>query len=526
MLRACRRALCLVLLWSLTATAAEVELTVFHTNDLHQSLTNLPRLAGQVAAWRAAHPATLFLDAGDWFDRGSPLPTVTRGETMIGALARMGYDAVTIGNHDWAYGGARLYDFLETSGLRAVCANLGTTRERLPKGLSDVWLTELGGVKVGVVGLTLDTGGTNPKTRPNLYLAKTGKQAAQDSVAKLQAAGAELIIALTHLGLQPMTFEPQDKLTDTLLAEGVPGIDVIVGGHTHTMLPPAQTDELWQRTGVVVVQSGAMGQYLGRLDLVWDTAAQKVVRSHAGHLRPAADWPVKPEVADYLGAQYAQEMPHAAQVVADVPEALELYNLGAWYADFLREHAGGDISLVMRKCLYDEPSRFGPARALTFEQLGGWLPRARVTRWQIPRQRLAEFLNSDRMRDRFNPLHDRGRPFTGDAIYYSGLTVSFDPATGQIEFELPAADPVTVVTPWPFSEWWEVKTKGFPTDEEIGARAVLGGLQVKPVEVLPESTWDLLAAAATQQPLVFTRRWAQPDPRWEVWQQRWQAAQP
>ncbi len=65
MLNALRHSLLLLLLATLAAPAAEVELTIFHTNDLHQSLANLPRFAGQVDAWRADHPQTLFLDAGD-----------------------------------------------------------------------------------------------------------------------------------------------------------------------------------------------------------------------------------------------------------------------------------------------------------------------------------------------------------------------------------------------------------------------------------------------------------------------------
>ena len=522
--KALRHCLLVVLLSTLATPAAEVELTIFHTNDIHQSLVNLPRMAGYVADWRATHPGTLFLDAGDWFDRGSPLPTVDRGDTLVGALARMGYDAVTIGNHDWSYSGARLYDFAETSGLRFVCANVGTTRERLPKGLSATWLTELNGVKVGLFGLTLDTGGTNPKTRPNLYITKPGQEAAVESVAALRAAGAELIIALTHIGLQPMTFEPPGKLSDTILAESVPGIDVIVGGHTHTLLPADQTDALRQKTGVVVVQSGAMGQYLGQLDLVWDTDARKVIRYQANNLRPAAEWPAKPEVADWLAAQYRQLMPNATQVVAAVTEPIERYNLGAWYADFLRAQTGADVALVMRKCIYDEPNRYGPATALTFEQLGGWIHSARVTTWQIPREKLRDYLLSTPVRDRLNPYHDKGRPFTGDAIYYSGFEVSYDTTAGEVACRLPDQELLTVVTPWPFSEWYEVRTKGWPTAEEIAARPVLGGLPVTDLRVLPETSWELLAKAAAEQPLAFSRRWPEPDPFWAIWQSRWEEA--
>jgi len=508
------------LLAALPCTAAEVNLTIFHTNDLHQSLGNLPRLAGEVAAWRAGHPATLFLDAGDWFDRGSPLPTVDRGETLIGAMARMGYDAVTVGNHDWAYGKERLYEFAETSGLRFVCADLGTNAERLPRGMSATWLTEVGGVKVGLFGLTLDGPVASPKNRDILFRSKTGLDAARDAVAELRGQGAELVIALTHMGLEPMTHESPDKLTDVVIAKSVPGIDVIVGGHTHTNLKPELTDSLLAETGVVIVQSGALAQYLGRLDLTWDTTAHKLVRHRAENLRPAADWPAQPEVADWLAERYRLLMPDADRVVGAVSERIERYNLGAWYADFLRARTGADVALVYRKCLYDEPAHYGPTASLTMEQLGAWIHDARVMTWKIPRQALLAYLLSDPIRDRLNPLHDKGRPFTGDGIYYSGLTATWDPATGQVASELPAKDTLTVVTPWPFTEWYEVRTKGWPTDDVIAQRPVLGGLPADDVRVLPDGVWAMLAKAAAEQPLSFSRRWTEPDPLWQAWYDR------
>ncbi len=517
--RPTRTALLAVLLCALAASAAEVPLTVFHTNDLHQSVANLPRLAGKVAQWRAEHPATLFLDGGDWLDRGSPVATATRGETMVGTLARMGYDALTFGNHEWIYGGARLYEFAETSGLRFLCANVATPRERLPRGLTATWLTELAGVKVGLFGLTLDTYGLNPKHPSDLYVSKTIVPAAREAVAELRAKGAELVIAVTHIGLQPMSFEAPDKVTDSTLAADVPGLDVIVGGHTHSVPPAAVTAALWQKTGVVVVQAGAMGQCLGQLDLTWDTTARKVVRYRAQHLTPAADWPVKAEVAQWLAEQYTQHMPNAKQVVGRLDQPLELYNLGAWYAEFLRVRAQADVAIIARKCLYDEPERFGPQAALTFEDLAAWLPRARVTRWRVPRAKLAEYLAGERVRDRLNPLHDQGRPFTGDCWYYAGFDVVFSPETGRVTCRLPEQDELTVASLWPFTEWYEARTKGSPATDEIARRPVLGGWRVDGVEVLPQTTWELLATAPL--PLTFTRRWTAPDPLWPVWRQRW-----
>ncbi len=82
--------------------AGEVEITILHTNDLHQHIEPLPRIAGYVAQYKREHANTVFIDAGDWFDRGSSLVLLTRGEAIYGAMARMGYDMWIVGNHDWA----------------------------------------------------------------------------------------------------------------------------------------------------------------------------------------------------------------------------------------------------------------------------------------------------------------------------------------------------------------------------------------------------------------------------------------
>ncbi len=88
-----------------TSRADEIEITILHTNDLHQNLRPLARIAGYVAGYKRTHPHTVFIDAGDWFDRGSSLVTMTRGEAIYGAMATMPYDFWIVGNHDWAYGG-------------------------------------------------------------------------------------------------------------------------------------------------------------------------------------------------------------------------------------------------------------------------------------------------------------------------------------------------------------------------------------------------------------------------------------
>jgi len=93
-----------ILLATWPLLAGQAAITILHTNDLHQHLAPLPRIAGYVADYKTQHPNTVFVDGGDWFDRGSSLAAMTGGEAIYGAMAHMGYDMWILGNHDWAYG--------------------------------------------------------------------------------------------------------------------------------------------------------------------------------------------------------------------------------------------------------------------------------------------------------------------------------------------------------------------------------------------------------------------------------------
>ncbi|MBT7166014.1 MAG: hypothetical protein HN904_24750, partial [Victivallales bacterium] len=139
------RRLCLFLaILGVTAIAAPT-ITILHTNDLHQALDRLPGIAGYVAQYKAKNPDTVFVDAGDWFDRGSSLPTVTRGEAIYGAMATMGYDMWILGNHDWAYSGARLRQLMEKYPVPVLGSNLGIGDHPLPKNVVPILVKELAG---------------------------------------------------------------------------------------------------------------------------------------------------------------------------------------------------------------------------------------------------------------------------------------------------------------------------------------------------------------------------------------------
>lgn len=505
----------LLLLTALQALAADVAITILHTNDLHQHLEPLPRIAGYVAAYRREHPNTVFVDAGDFFDRGSSLVPMTLGEAMYAAMARMGYDMWILGNHDWVYGGPRVLELMRQYPVPVLGTNLATTRPPLPASFRRILVKELGGIRVGFLGITLDTYGKNPKSRPHLYVLDCREQTAS-AVAELKQAKVDLIVAVTHLGFAKMKHETRSTHpSDVELAKANPDIDVVVGGHSHTLLPEKKTRVAYEETGAIIVQAGASGRWVGRLTMHVDQAERRIKRFEIEHVRVDAKLPEHPAVASLLEQQYQQYMPNAKEVAGEFRETMEFHNLAYWYADFIRQQAEADLALLPRKSLYDEPTRFGKA-AITIERLSGYLYDRYLVKSTVVGADLLKFCDTDHMRDRFNPFHHRGRPFSGDAMFYSGMEVTFEAGDGSVRFGIDPEKEYTLVTPWPFSRRQINRYRHrLPARDAVDVAQPVPGLTVRNPVVLPHTTRQLLTAQP--RPLDFYRKYRQPRPDWEAW---------
>lgn len=286
------------------ARAAGFDLTLLHTNDVHarvdevtdaggfctpedaaagDCLGGYPRLVTAIRERRAAEHNVLVLDAGDVF-QGSLFYTRFKSEALKPYLNRVGYDAMTLGNHEFDDGVPELARFLDGLAVPVVTANLDVAREpRLRGKWSARRVVEVGGWRVGVVGLT--TKETPAASSPGPTVA-FGEHAAalRREVAALRAEGIDTIIALTHVGLAE----------DRRLAATVDGVDVFVGGHSHSLLTNG-ADE--RRVGpypvvvttpsgapALVVQAYTAGLFLGELRVTFDEGGVPVRWS--GDARP------------------------------------------------------------------------------------------------------------------------------------------------------------------------------------------------------------------------------------------------
>ncbi|WP_150524273.1 bifunctional metallophosphatase/5'-nucleotidase [Roseibium sediminis] len=278
-----------------TAAFADFSLTVLHINDLHSRIESInkydstcdaesetegkcfggvARIQSKIDERRAALEGegknVLLLDAGDQF-QGSLFYTTYKGDAAAEFMNGMGFDVMAVGNHEFDDGPAGLANFLGKVNFPVISGNIDVSGEPLLKGkVPGVIILEKGGQKVGIVSaLAEDTGETSSPGAGVRFIQ--GEDYLKGAVEGLEAAGVNKIIAVTHMGL------PRDME----IAAAVPGIDLIVGGHSHTLL--SNIDEKAkgpypvlvknpEGKDVPIVQAYAYGKYLGEVEVTFDDA--------------------------------------------------------------------------------------------------------------------------------------------------------------------------------------------------------------------------------------------------------------
>lgn len=242
------------------ADAKTTTITIIHTNDTHARLEGtdaelgFAKIATLIKEAKAENPNTLVLDAGDTF-HGMPIVNISKGENAIKVLEAAGYDFMTIGNHDFNYGQERLMELKDMSKVKMLSANI--VNEKGEYLFTPYVIKEVGGVKVAIFGLTTPETAykTSPANVKGITFADT-VEASKKMVKELEGK-ADVIVALTHVGL-----DESSVITTKAIAEKVDGIDVIIDGHSHTKLD----------TGLVVkdtliAQTGNYDQNLGYVNI-------------------------------------------------------------------------------------------------------------------------------------------------------------------------------------------------------------------------------------------------------------------
>ncbi|MEO0909872.1 MAG: metallophosphoesterase, partial [Pseudomonadota bacterium] len=262
----------------------EYKLTILHTNDIHSRIESINKFNstcnaedeaagecfGGMARIKAAidnmraeltNQNVVVLDAGDPF-QGSLFYTTYKGKAEAEFMKAIGYDAMAVGNHEFDDGPSALADFIDAVPFPVISGNLDLSGEPLLKDkVQNHVVLEVGDQKIGIISaLATDTVETSSPGPGVLFQDEIESLAAD--VETLKSKGVNIVIALTHVGLPK----------DLEIAKAVPGIDVVIGGHSHTkMLNDGESQPYPTMVdGRPVAQAYAYSKYIGNLTVTFD----------------------------------------------------------------------------------------------------------------------------------------------------------------------------------------------------------------------------------------------------------------
>jgi 5'-nucleotidase / UDP-sugar diphosphatase len=409
-------------------------ITILHTNDIHghleswrgwdgelmgQTVGGLARLSAHIREARSSTTArsVLLLDAGDTIG-DTMIAAETEGRAVIETMNAIGYDAMVVGNHEPDFTAEKLRERIAEARFPVLAANI-TNRSNGELFTKPYIIRDVNGVRVGILGIAYpNTPLTSARKNIENLRFRAAVETAREHVPRLRREGAEIVIALTHLGLS----------ADKQLAEKVEGIDVIVGGHSHNRMK-----EALQVRQTLIVQAAAHGSDLGRLDLTIENGR---IVSHRRTLIPITGAESDRASAELLSRQrapYEQKMStpvgraltliaRAQTIAGQEPERRDAESpADDLFADAIRETTKADIAFLpgLGYGVAIQPGEITAAglRNLIPHDSAVWT--MRLTGAQIRRmleQAIENFTTKDMTKK------------VGGMIQVSGLRFSYDPA--------------------------------------------------------------------------------------------------
>ncbi len=254
------------------------ELIILHTNDVHSHIEPFPSTdkrfpsqggfaarAAVVQKIRCENKNVLLLDSGDIF-QGTPYFNFYGGKLELQLMSKMGYDAATLGNHEFDNGLNHLAEQIQYANFPFVVTNYEVKKTPLENKIFPWKIIQKGSLRIGIIGLGIRPDGliasSNFGEVKYIDPLKVGDETAEILKTKKKC---DLVIALSHLGLIMTT-----KIDDIKLAQNSHYIDMILGGHTHTFLEqPVLEKNLLDKT-VSIHQSGWGGVKMERIDIVFE----------------------------------------------------------------------------------------------------------------------------------------------------------------------------------------------------------------------------------------------------------------
>ena len=232
---------------------------IVHSNDVHGAIAGYANMAALAAEYESQGAKVIVADAGD-FSQGKVEVSSNKGLNAVKMMNAAGYDIATLGNHEFDYGYAQLKENLKEATFSTICCNILDENGKPAFEGSKVF--DIDGLKVGFIGV--NTPESQTKANPALIKGLTWLagddmvKAVQAEADKLKADGTDVIVVLSHLGVDSES--KPNRSTD--LWAGLKGVDFIIDGHSHTVMekgdnngPIQSTGTAFENVGVIVIDN-------------------------------------------------------------------------------------------------------------------------------------------------------------------------------------------------------------------------------------------------------------------------------
>jgi len=253
------------------------KITILHTNDVHSHIDPFPKndplnpsgggviaRANLINLIKKDNPHTLVLDAGDVF-QGTPYFNFFGGELELKLMSKMGYNASTLGNHEFDNGMEKLSKVLKHANFSFLNSNYTLKNTPLENKIKSHEIFKINGIKIGVFGLGIELEGLVEKKLYKGIKYLNPIEISKDISDDLKYNhNCDLIICLSHLGFSYS--KDKNIMCDLILAKQTKNIDLIIGGHTHTFLDEPVKVKNLENKDVIINQVGCFGINLGKID--------------------------------------------------------------------------------------------------------------------------------------------------------------------------------------------------------------------------------------------------------------------
>lgn len=261
-----------------------ITISIMHTNDLHchiepfsggndntNSKGGLARISEMVKRAKAENPNTLLFDAGDMF-QGTPYYNYFKGELMLKIMSATGYDAGTLGNHEFDDGLEGILDSLPSAKFPLINSNYDFSNTKLAGKFPRYKVFKKDRIKIGVYGLGIELKGlVSDKNFGNTIYNDPLKTALEMESFLKNENKCDLVVCLSHLGLSYR----ENKISDMVLATETSMTDLIIGGHTHTFLEEPIIEKNKAGNRIIVNHASWGGQILGKIDFVFERSRNR-----------------------------------------------------------------------------------------------------------------------------------------------------------------------------------------------------------------------------------------------------------